>query len=62
MNYATNDGGKMHTLGRILVGTARVIGHAAVIVAKTIGGLVGARTFADENAVSMYKKPDEYRP
>jgi hypothetical protein len=52
----------MHTLGRILVGTARVIGHAAVIVAKTIGGLVGARTFADEKAVSMYKKPDEYRP
>ena len=52
---------------RVLRGLGRVLGRLLTTIAKTIGGLGagpsgGARTFDHDNATSLSKRPDDYRP
>lgn len=41
---------------------ATLVGRLAVLIAKTIGGMSGAKTFDQDGAVAAYQRPEEYRP
>jgi hypothetical protein len=49
-------------LGRALLSLATALGRIVGFVAKTTAAIAGARTFADDNALVLYKHPEDYRP
>jgi hypothetical protein len=47
---------------RVLRGVGRALARLLSTMAKTIGGMSGAKTFDHDNATSLHKPPDDYRP
>ncbi|RKR74202.1 hypothetical protein [Frondihabitans australicus] len=47
---------------RVLRVTGRVFSALLLTIAKTIGGMHGSRTFDHDNATSIYRRREDYRP